>query len=340
MDKILHKQIDELYDRYGGSSTWSYDEDAQLMDVVGDINLKDLNLEKLPFRFGTVDGDFSIEYSNPELDVILWNSRQTLKTLEGCPIKVTGSVRLDNLDIDDLSFFPKIVGEDIKITGCQRLRTLKGNSGYCLPRTIYGNLTINYCNIHNLVAFPARVFGDINLNNNYITSLEGLPKFIYNEVDLKGNGLVNIQTSYPIKAMGTFYVTNVEKFRFEDSKISFLNGSFRYFGYPLRLGGLDQLHYIFTIPEYKGNLLSLVDEHLTFFDFTSVGLTRTQTGRVGLYGGPNTIFKVRTAISQLLLQGGGYNLPETFEMLKNERFIDNQNLNIILDSLPELKLYL
>ncbi len=51
MDRILHKQIDELYDRYGGNSTWSYDEDTQFMDVVGDITLKDLNLEKLPFRF-------------------------------------------------------------------------------------------------------------------------------------------------------------------------------------------------------------------------------------------------------------------------------------------------
>ncbi len=257
--------------------------------------------------------------------------------MEGCPIKVTGSVRLDNLDIDDLSFFPKIVGEDIKITGCQMLRTLKGNSGYCLPRTVYGNLTISFCYINSLLAFPARVFGDINLNNNYITSLEGLPKFIYNEVDLKGNGLVNIQTPYPIKSMGTFYVTNVEKFRFKDSKISFLNGSFRYFGYPLRLGGLDQLYYLFTIPEYKGNLLSLVDEHLTFFDFTKI--THSPHG-VGLYNAPNTLFKVRTAISQILLKVGGYKLPQTFEMLKNERFIDNQNLNIILDTLPELKLYL
>lgn len=337
MDRILHRQIDELYDHFGGNSTWTYDGDTNLVDVVGDVHLKDLNMERLPFKFGTIEGDFSIECSKIDFDGKFGKQKQKLKTLEGCPNKVTGSVRLDNLDIDDLSFFPKIVGEDIKITNCQTLRTLKGNSGYCLPRTVYGNLTIKHCYIHSLLAFPSRVFGYIDLNNNYIESLEGLPKFIYGEVSLNGNGLVNIQTSYPIKSMGSFYVTNIEKFRFEDNKISFLTGSFRYFGYPLRLGGWDQLYYLFNIPEYKGNLLSLVEEHLNFFDFTKITYS---TNPIGGYQAPNTLFKVRTFISQMLLQSSGHNLPKVFEMLKKERFVDNQNLNTILETLPELKLYL
>ena len=51
---------------------------GKLLDVTGDVDLSNINLSKLPFKFGKVSGGF-------------YCSSNQLETLEGAPKEVGGS---------------------------------------------------------------------------------------------------------------------------------------------------------------------------------------------------------------------------------------------------------
>jgi len=67
------------------------------IDVKGDVNLKSKNLTKIPIPFGTVTGRFDC-------------SKNSLKTLENCPIVVGKDFNCENNKLTDLNGCPIQIG--------------------------------------------------------------------------------------------------------------------------------------------------------------------------------------------------------------------------------------
>jgi hypothetical protein len=104
------------------------------VNVYDDVNLSELELTKLPLRFGKIAGDFNC-YTN------------YLTTLEGAPQKVGGTFSCFNNELTTLEGAPQNVDGDF-ICSNNYLTTLEGA--------------------------PKRVDGDFWCYNNPLTSLDGI----------------------------------------------------------------------------------------------------------------------------------------------------------------------
>jgi len=106
-------------------------------DVDGYVKLENLNLTKLPFKFGRVSGDFDC-------------SNNKLTSLAGAPSSVGGYFNCSNNQLTSLVGAPKSV---------------VGGGFYC-----------NYNQLTNLEGAPSNVGGSFYCSDNKLTSLEGLGK--------------------------------------------------------------------------------------------------------------------------------------------------------------------
>ena len=86
--------------------------DKEYINVKGDVDLSNLNLTKLPIRFGTVGGGF---YCN----------NNKLTTLEGAPKKVGGDFYCNNNKLTTLKGAPEKVRGDFDCSN-NKLTSLKG----------------------------------------------------------------------------------------------------------------------------------------------------------------------------------------------------------------------
>ena len=66
------------------------------IDVDEDVNLHNLGLEKLPFKFNKVNGHFNCNFNN-------------LKSLEGSPVEVNGDFYCNDNELTSFEFSPKII---------------------------------------------------------------------------------------------------------------------------------------------------------------------------------------------------------------------------------------
>ena len=89
------------------------------IDVDGSVNLDDKNFKKLPYKFGRVNGYFSISSLN-------------LTSLEGCPYYVNRHFSCGFCpQLDSLEGCPKEVGSNFYCGRCKRKFTIKEVKSLC-----------------------------------------------------------------------------------------------------------------------------------------------------------------------------------------------------------------
>ena len=108
------------------------------VSVEGDVLLKELGLDRMPFNFRSATGHFDCYYNN-------------LTSLKGAP---------------------KEIGGDFYCY-CNYLTSLKG-----APKKVGGGFYCHYNYLTSLKGAPNEVEGDFSCHNNKLTSLEGAPEII------------------------------------------------------------------------------------------------------------------------------------------------------------------
>jgi len=111
-----------------------------IVDVNGNVDISDMNLTKIPVKFGIVTGYFSC-YNNQ------------LTTLQGAPEEV-GEWYGGSFDCSN-----------------NKLTSLEG-----CPKEVKGDFDCSYNHLISLEGCPKEVKGDFNCFHNQLTSLEGAPE--------------------------------------------------------------------------------------------------------------------------------------------------------------------
>ena len=102
------------------------------IDVDGNVNLNNEDFEELPYKFGRVNGYFSV------------HGCKNLTSLKNCPNIVDRSFVCSNCSqLDSLECCPKYVGENFWCMNCQREFTIEEVKSLC---DVYGRI------INNLIA--------------------------------------------------------------------------------------------------------------------------------------------------------------------------------------------
>lgn len=167
------------------------------IDVVGDVNLSNYNIENIPLKINKLNGDFYIGWSN------------ILKSLEGSPNEISGDFFASGLNITDLKGCPEKVGGNFDIANNKKLTSLEGG-----PKWVGGNFDVKNSMLSNLNHFAEYVGGNINVSSNNFTTLEGLPKHIHGDLNCSENFLTTLKNG-PEKIDGNFVsrytqLTNLE----------------------------------------------------------------------------------------------------------------------------------
>lgn len=122
------------------------------IDVNGDVDLYNLKLRELPFKFNNVFGEFNIEMNY-------------LESLKNCPDSVGNFYCGLNNHLTNLEFSPKIV---------------KGSFG------------CNDNNLTSLKGSPEKVENDFYCASNKLTSLSDCPKFVGGDFYCDYNEILNL----------------------------------------------------------------------------------------------------------------------------------------------------
>ena len=132
-DLITDEKVKSPKPEYYGIKNYKFNDDGTL-DVYQDIDLWDLNVTELPFKFGKVDGNFTCH----------------------------------NVNLISLKGFPKIVNGDLDI------HTNKLKSLEYISEVINGDLDCNWNQIEDFKYFPKIIKGDVYCRSNNLKSLKGL----------------------------------------------------------------------------------------------------------------------------------------------------------------------
>lgn len=155
------------------------------IDVIGDVNLKNLNLTKLPLNFNKVTGNFNI-------------SGNKLKTLEGCPSEIGGYFQCKYNPIRNLDNCPKKVGGGFILEGTE-LTTLIG-----CPKVVYGSFYISSPYLTSLEGCPEEITGSFYCCRTAITDFKYCPKKVGDIAILSNDLLENIE-DLNIKEVESFH---------------------------------------------------------------------------------------------------------------------------------------
>ena len=144
------EEIAKICKEYG-IENWSINEDG-LVDVDGDVDLRDMSLKKLPLKFGKVTGDFDCYYNQ-------------LTTLEGAPETVGGSFDCEGNNLTTLKSAPHSVSGSFNC-GNNQLTTLEG-----APEIVGGSFQCSYNQLTTLEDAPHSVGGNFYSYGNPLPSL-------------------------------------------------------------------------------------------------------------------------------------------------------------------------
>lgn len=177
------------------------------VDVEGYVKIK--NVDKLPFKFGEVNGDFvcmnliSLIGLPKRIsgNLSIYSYDKNIK-LEGCSEIVDGNVSLNIFNMQDLIGSPKWIGSDLKLGSNSKLKSLTG-----CTHTIGGNFECGYQNLRTLIGGPEFVGGNYNCHNNILRNLEGSPKTINRNFDCSHNNLTSLKGA-PRLVHKNFYANN------------------------------------------------------------------------------------------------------------------------------------
>jgi len=140
-----------------------------IVNVDGDVNLMDMELEELPINFGIVNGTFDI-------------SCNKLTSLKGCPEYVGNHFFCNNNRLKSLEFAPKKVGNNF-ICSFNYLKSLKFS-----PSEINGSFFCNDNSLTDLTYAPNKINYNFYFNNNFrLKSLKGIPNKINGIIDSSSN---------------------------------------------------------------------------------------------------------------------------------------------------------
>ena len=128
------------------------------VSVEGDVLLKELDLDIIPFKFRVVTGSFYCYNNN-------------LISLEGAPKNVGGNFYCSNNNLASLEGAPEEVGVNFSCFS-NSLTSLEG-----APKKVGGSF---YCHSNNLTSLEGAPKEVVNFycDNNKLTSLEGAPEII------------------------------------------------------------------------------------------------------------------------------------------------------------------
>ena len=147
--------------------------DDLTVDVDGDVRLSHLRLTKLPFKFGSVTGNF-------------YCSGNQLTSLQGAPSSVTGDFDCSNNQLTSLQGAPRSVIGDFYCSNNQ-LTSLQG------APSVTGNFYCSNNQLTSLQGGPSSVTRYFNCSNNQLTSLQGAPSSVTRRFSCSGNPTLSKQ---------------------------------------------------------------------------------------------------------------------------------------------------
>jgi hypothetical protein len=222
-----------------GITNYDFDENGFLN--VFSVNIPKMKLNKIPFKFGKVDGYFNCSENNltslkgapQKVDGYFdcsYNNLTSLKGapqkvggyfdcckndltyLEGAPQKVGGSFYCSHNNLTSLKGAPQKVGRDFDCNN-NNLTSLEG-----APKEVGGYFDCAKNNLTSLEGAPQKVGRDFDCSHNNLTSLKGAPQKVDRDFDCNNNNLTSLEGA-PQKVDGDFYCANNKtKFTKEDVK--------------------------------------------------------------------------------------------------------------------------
>lgn len=164
----LHIEDESLFIIHDDLSV-TLDEDLDINGNYGTAR----EVEKFPIVFREIKGDISI-------------ANCALKTLEGLPKEINGSVHILNTKISDLKFCPTLLGKncDLVLLKNTNLTSLEG-----CPSNIPGSFSISYCHALASLEFgPTTVERTYKVDTNQsLVSIKGLPANVGKDVSIVNN---------------------------------------------------------------------------------------------------------------------------------------------------------
>ncbi len=196
-------------------TNYEFDKDG-FLNVGESISFK--NLEKLPFKFGTVKGDFDCSYNNltsledaPKKVEGYFNcNNNNLTSLEGAPKEVGGNFYCSDNKLASLKWTPEKIGGSFNCDN-NKLTSLKWG-----PEEVGGNFYCDHNKLTSLRGAPKKVVGSFNCYHNELTSLDGAPEKVGGDFDCYNNSLTSLEGA-PREVGGYFNCKNNKtKFTKED----------------------------------------------------------------------------------------------------------------------------
>ena len=178
------------------------------LTVDEDVRLSYLRLTKLPFKFGSVTGNF-------------YCSGNQLTSLQGAPSSVTGNFDCGYNQLTSLQGGPSSVGgffncHDNRLTSLQGAPSSVTRSFDCsnnqltslqgAPSSVGGHFDCSYNQLTSLQGAPSSVTGDFDCSNNQLTSLQGAPRSVIGDFYCSNNQLTSLQGAPSVT--GNFYCSN------------------------------------------------------------------------------------------------------------------------------------
>jgi hypothetical protein len=164
-----------------------------VIDVAGNVDISEKNLESVPYKFGEVTGDFDCYFNK-------------LTSLQGFPSSVGGDFYCHRNQLTSLQYAPSSVGGDFWC-GNNQLTSLQ-----YAPASVGGSFSCVNNQLTNLQYAPASVGGDFSCSKNKFRNLGdlvGLPKFIGGDF----NCGIPEETIFGYKLVGDVIAPNYDIFK-------------------------------------------------------------------------------------------------------------------------------
>lgn len=195
------------------------------VDVKGDLDLSSYPMERLPFYFGSVEGD-----------VIFSPSQETpLTSLRGAPQWVGGDFIVSGARLYDFKGGPSYVGGHFVASDAQ-LISLIGS-----PKTIKGEVFLDRSSFRSLEGITQEESLTLNARASTGISLQGLPATMQ-RIDMTGSYCLNDLKGAPSQITGSAY--------FGNCNLGSLEGSPDYVGGDFYVGNNSALRSLRGGPRY------------------------------------------------------------------------------------------
>lgn len=144
-----------------------------IVNTYSTVDLSQKYLENISIKFGKVEGNFYCSYNE-------------LKTFQGFPDEISGSLHVDHNKIAQIDYLPR-VGESINLS-FNRIKKLNN-----IPCIVNGNFYINNNKISNLSGCPKTVKGSFSCTNNKLKSLIDGPDNVGKDFIISHNNLYSLE---------------------------------------------------------------------------------------------------------------------------------------------------